>query len=186
MALWPSILYQPVAGGSEPRPSGLSYPNTLRVVGTGKDTCPRGATYPATCPSWLLTRARVVGGPWGPDPCWNHTFHPLGFGWMVKAQEGGLTQTQHAAYRESTHLESAGRDEATPVTNPSKLTLKLSRAIPACTHMVCTQCLPGLPLFAFQMESPEMGSEAQVRIGLVTAKEVPQIGVLFTSYEIFR
>lgn len=152
MALWPSILYQPMAGGSEPRPSVMSCSNTPRVVGTGKDTCPRGATYPATCPSWLLTRARTVRGPWGPAPCWNHTLHPLGFGWVVKAQEGGLTQTQHAACRESTHLESASRDEQYPYK---------------------------APLACFSLEwSPDMGSTAHIRIGEITSRLSSPNGVL--------
>lgn len=123
-----------MAGGSEPRASVLSCPNTSRVVGMGRDTCPRGATYPATCPSWILTRARVVGGPWGPSPCWNHTLHPLGFSWVVKAQEGGLTQTQHAACRESNPSETAGRAEATPATK-----LPCLPSAPT-NHPACTQC----------------------------------------------
>lgn len=162
MALWPSILYQPVAGGSEPRPSVLSCPDTLRVVGTGKDTCPRGATYPATCPSWLLTRAGVVGGPRGPGPCWDHAFHPLGFGWVVKAQEGGLAQTQHAACRESTHLRQCRQGhEATPAATLASLLSALQSHACLDSHGVHTTLTPTASL----QRSPEMGSTAHVRIG---------------------
>lgn len=166
---WPyglAFSTKPLAGGSEPRPSVLSCPDTLRVVGTGKDTCPRGATYPATCPSWLLTRARVIGGPRGPGPCWNHTLHPLGFCWMVEAQEGGLTQTQHAACRESTHLDSAGRDKATPAT-----TQACFPSAPKSHPCLYSWCPYKAYLACLSLQwSPEMDSMAQVRKGKITGR----------------
>lgn len=144
---------QLMAGGSEPRPLVLSCPNTSRVVGMGKDTCLRGCHSPSPVSSWILTRARVIGGPWGPGPCWNHTLHPLGFSRVVKAQEGGLAQTQHAACRDSNHL-------ATPTTTLARL-----RSAPKsqpCPHSVSIQCISVLRW------SPVMSPTAKVRVGKIT------------------
>lgn len=70
-----------------------------------EEDCPRGAAKLATCPKWVPTRARTVGGSRDPAPCRNHALHPLGFSRVVKAEEGGLTQAQHAACRETKRSE---------------------------------------------------------------------------------
>lgn len=114
VARLPGTLPQrPMAGGSKPRSWLLSRPDTTSVAGVGKgEDCPRGATKPATCPNWVPTWARTIGGARGPAPCRDHALHPLGFSWVIKAEEGGLTQAQHAACRESTRSEGQGRAEA--------------------------------------------------------------------------
>lgn len=66
----------------------------------GQGRLSRGTTNPPSCPNWAPTWARAVGGPRGPAPRRNHAFHPLGFSRVVEAEEGGLTQAQHTAFRE--------------------------------------------------------------------------------------
>lgn len=141
VARLPGTLPQrPMAGGSKPRSWVSSRPDTTSVAGVGKgEDCPRGATKPATCPKWVPTWARTIRGARGPAPCRDHALHPLGFSWVVKAEEGGLTQTQHAACRESTRSEGQGRAEAAFSPQRRQAHPRLRRAIPTWTpssHMV--------------------------------------------------
>lgn len=126
LSQWPDCLALstsgPMGGGSKPRSRVLSCPDTTSLAGVGKkEDWLWGATKPAACPTCVPTWARTKGGARGPAPCRNHALHPLGFSRVVKAEEGRLTQAQHAACRESKSWEGQA--------HPS-----LRGAIPTCTH----------------------------------------------------
>lgn len=107
VARLPGIHHQwPMAGGSKPRSWVLSCPDTIRVAGVGEEEdCTGVTTNPISYPNWVHTWARTVWRPRSTAPGRNHAFHPLGFSWVVKAEEGGLTQAQHTAFRERKCLE---------------------------------------------------------------------------------
>lgn len=104
LSQWPDCLAfftSGTAGGSKPSSWALSCPDTTSVAGMGKEEdYPEGTINSTPCPNWVPTWARTIVGPRGPAPSGNHALHPLGFSRVVKAQEGGLTQAQHAACRE--------------------------------------------------------------------------------------
>lgn len=93
------------------------------MAGVGKEEdCPGAPINPTPCPNWVPTWARTVGGPGGPAPCRNHALHPLGFSRVVKAEEGGLTQAQHAACGETKHLEGQAGLKQPSLCSNSRLT----------------------------------------------------------------
>lgn len=80
------------------------YCPALTGVGEEED-CPGVTTNPISWPNWVHTWVRTVRRPRSTASARNHAFHPLGFSWVVKAEEGGLTQAQHTAFKERKCLE---------------------------------------------------------------------------------